>query len=121
MPAVSKKYIEKYRCISLKLSDPNVLAVGHGGRTILHYDGNPEMTWNQMAEGSTDRNLYGIWGSSESDVYATSTNGLIIHYDGNPEGFWSLIDRGVRQELEGFGVHRPTIFSQLELMSNTDW
>jgi len=34
-----------------------------------------------MTSGTTD-DLYGIWGSSPSDVYACGTNGIILHYNG---------------------------------------
>lgn len=84
-------------------SPNNVFVVGYGFHIILHYDGNLGGNWTFMNTGPTDRNLYDIWGSSATDVYAVSTGGIIIHYDGNLDGIWTLIDTGIRTELKGIG------------------
>ncbi len=44
--------------------------------------------WTVM-DSSTDRHLYGIWGSNSSDIFAVGQYGTIIHYDGSA---WSLMD-----------------------------
>ncbi|MDM8528045.1 FG-GAP-like repeat-containing protein [Anaerolineales bacterium HSG24] len=39
------------------------------------------LTWVSMSSG-TGSNLQGVWGSSNTDVFAVGDNGKIIHYDG---------------------------------------
>ena len=69
-------------------SASDVFAVGPWD-TILHYDGS---SWSPMSIGTTNRllgiwssratnNIFDIWGSSSSDVFAVG-NG-ILHYDGS--------------------------------------
>jgi hypothetical protein len=40
--------------------------------------------------------LYGIWGSSESDVFVVGEGGTILHYNGSD---WSHMDSGVTETL----------------------
>jgi hypothetical protein len=40
-----------------------------------------------MSSGTTER-LYGVWGSSGSDVFAVGHNGTILHYGGPPATHW---------------------------------
>jgi hypothetical protein len=61
-------------------SGPNdVFAVGDLGR-IFHYDGTG---WTPMTSGLEDGDqiMISVWGLSSTDVYATSTAG-VLHYDG---------------------------------------
>lgn len=46
--------------------------------TILHYDGS---AWSTVAIG-TQAPLYGIAGSSATDIYAVGKGGFVLHYDG---------------------------------------
>jgi hypothetical protein len=64
----------------------DVYAVGLGG-TVLHYDG---MAWTKPDAG-TFRSLWGVWGSSPTDIWIVGEgpssaqgdpNPTIIHYDG---------------------------------------
>ena len=43
-----------------------------------------------MTSGTTGE-LYGVWGSSTSDVFAVGAGGTILHYDGTD---WSEMDNG---------------------------
>lgn len=59
----------------------DVYAVGVDG-TFLHYDG----TWSEIDSG-TDEDLWGIWGTSSSDMYivggsVSAGDPVILHYDG---------------------------------------
>ena len=54
-----------------------MFAVGWNG-TILHYDGS---VWSAMSSG-TINTLYGVWGSSGSDVFAVGEYDTILHYGG---------------------------------------
>jgi hypothetical protein len=44
-------------------------------------------------------NLYGIWGSSSSDIFAVGDSGIILHYNGSS---WSPMGSGTTNAL--FGV-----------------
>ena len=71
--------------ILLGHGENSIFTVGDGG-TILHYDGN---TWTTMATPSVVHELFDIWGSSDSDVYAVgSFSGVIFRYDGST---WSTL------------------------------
>ncbi|MBA7673297.1 hypothetical protein ES703_81491 [subsurface metagenome] len=68
----------------------DVFAVGEGG-TIAHYDGSE---WSKMDSGVKEEfpnDLYCVWGTSASDVFAGGQVilvGKILHYDG---GTWSPV------------------------------
>jgi hypothetical protein len=55
-----------------------VFAVGDDG-TIMHYNGS---VWSSMPNpvSGTTIHLYGIWGSSSSDVFAVGEKGTILNY-----------------------------------------
>jgi hypothetical protein len=42
--------------------------------------------------------LYGIWGTSSTDVFAVGANGAVLHYDGNT---WDSMPTGVKYGLTG--------------------
>ena len=44
--------------------------------------------WSPVQRGDGNYDLWAIWGSSASDVYAVGTGGINLHYDGNPDGNW---------------------------------
>ena len=58
-------------------SEDDIFVACFSGR-ILHYDGSD---WS-VIESGTQENLYDVWGSSSSDVYAVGTF-TAVHYDGN--------------------------------------
>jgi len=60
---------------------------------ILHYDGTG---WYSMA--SSLNVLYGIWGSSGTDIFAVGDFGTILHYDGST---WSEMQSGTQMQLRG--------------------
>jgi hypothetical protein len=45
-------------------------------------NGMTDNIWSAMDSGTTE-DLYGVWGSSASDVFAVGWNGTILHYDGS--------------------------------------
>ena len=50
----------------------------------------------------TNSNLYVIWGSSASDVWATGSNGVNLHWD---DRIWVGVKRGTDKHLHGvFGA-----------------
>ena len=71
------------------------LAIEEG--RILHYDGS---AWTPR-DGGTAVDLFEVWGSSDSDVYAVGRGGTVLHYDGNT---WSAVDVGVTMDLFGLWV-----------------
>jgi hypothetical protein len=63
----------------------DIWAVGHWQvdynqyALITHWDGKIWTSWKlQQYPG-----LYGVWGSSSTNIYAVGSNGLILHYDGS--------------------------------------
>ncbi len=50
-----------------------------------------------MTSGTT-QNLYGVWGSSSSDVFAVGAGGTILHYNGTS---WSSMSSGTTNTLYG--------------------
>jgi hypothetical protein len=56
--------------------------------TSLSLAGTAWAAWTTMDSGTTYE-LRGVWGSSETAVFAVGIGGVIISYDGNPEGTWS--------------------------------
>jgi photosystem II stability/assembly factor-like uncharacterized protein len=45
---------------------------------------------------NSHKDLLGIWGSSERDIYAVGYDGTIIHFDGSS---WNIMNSGVRKDL----------------------
>jgi hypothetical protein len=68
------------------------------GPFINHYDGT---SWTEMMgfppDGSS-ADLYGVWGSSGSDVFAVGSGGTILHYNG---GTWSSMTSGTTNYIYG--------------------
>jgi hypothetical protein len=61
--------------------------------TVWHIDwGN---TW-QSLDGDADRQLLGIWGSSEQDLWSVGSQGHIVHYDGST---WTAVESGTTRTL----------------------
>ena len=69
-----------------------------GSNVILRYDGTD---WNEMTppkSGSVQ--LYGVWGSSSTDVWAVGYYAVTLHYDGVG---WSQVPPGTTEWLLGVG------------------
>ena len=47
--------------------------------------------WTSVDTGDVNNDLWAVWGSSATDVYAVGTVGTNLHYDGNPAGTWLLL------------------------------
>jgi hypothetical protein len=47
--------------------------------------------WTSEDIGDVDNDLWTVWGSSATDVYAMGTLGTNLHYDGNPGGNWLIL------------------------------
>jgi hypothetical protein len=61
-----------------------------------------------MTSGTT-KNLYGVWGSSSSDVFAVGLNGTILHYNGSN---WSTMTSGTTEGLNGiWGSSANNVFA----------
>jgi hypothetical protein len=86
-------------------SNRDIFVVGRGFSTtsglILHYNGEE---WQQMPSGTRTPWLYGVWGSSASNVYAVGHAGTILHYNGNS---WSPIASGTSSALKGIWGSGP--------------
>jgi hypothetical protein len=67
--------------------------VGIGGR-IYHFNGT---AWSSVPSGTTDT-LYGVWGSSASDVWAVGggTKGRVLRYTGSA---WTDVPSGTTKYL----------------------
>ena len=53
--------------------------------------------------------LYGVWGSSSSDVFAVGNFGIILHYDGSS---WSGMADGISNSLHGvWGEFSSDVFA----------
>ena len=74
-------------------------------RTILRYDG---VAWRAMESGTTE-DLYGIWGSSGSDIFAVGEDGVILHYGGTT---WSMMETQTQQYfLDVWGTSSTDVFA----------
>ncbi len=51
--------------------------------------------WTSMSSGVTDT-LYGVWGSSGTDVFTVGSNGTILRYNGTG---WSFMGSGTTNYL----------------------
>ena len=59
-------------------------------------------------ESGTDSYLFGVWGTSPTDVYAVGLGGTIVHYDGSS---WSPMDSGTDRELwQVWGISSGDVF-----------
>jgi hypothetical protein len=56
----------------------NVFALDY--RTILRFDGKE---WIKTGIDTNDKSLFGIWGSSETDIFVVGEDGIILHYTGD--------------------------------------
>jgi len=64
--------------------------------------------WSTMISGST-AHLYGIWGSSASDVFAVGNSGAILRYNGST---WSAMTSGTTRYLRGiWGSSASDVFA----------
>ena len=52
--------------------------------------------WQQSNSVPTENTLYGIWGSSSTDVFAVGVYGTIVHYDGSR---WTEMKSGTDRHL----------------------
>ena len=59
------------------------------------YKDTAEAGWTTMSSGTIE-SLRGVWGSSESDVFAVGNSGTIVHYDGYT---WSGMESGTTNHL----------------------
>ncbi|MFC1926945.1 hypothetical protein ACFLWV_04270, partial [Chloroflexota bacterium] len=50
-------------------------------------------TWTPMTSGTLD-DLWGVWGSSSTDVFAVGDNGTILQYDGSD---WTPMTSGTAE------------------------
>jgi len=67
-----------------------------------------EWGWGIMNSGTTEY-LTGIWGSSETDIFAVGYNGKILHYNGTN---WSFQDSGTINYLYGvWGSSATNVFA----------
>src|SRR2546423_3409495 len=55
------------------------------------------LVWSSVSSG-TANSLYGVWGSSASDVWAVGAIGTILHYNGVT---WSSVSSGTSQGING--------------------
>ncbi|MCP4716429.1 MAG: WD40 repeat domain-containing protein, partial [Deltaproteobacteria bacterium] len=62
--------------------------------TILKSDGG---VWKPMASGSTS-DLFSVWGSSATDLFAVGADGTILHGDGS---VWVPMESGTTADLRG--------------------
>ncbi len=87
----------------------NALFVGGDfGEIWIH----AEDSWTRMNSG-TDERVNGIWGSSENDVFAVTSEGSVLHYDGNEAFAW---DEVFRVPVDDGGVGPQPIPGQASLI-----
>jgi hypothetical protein len=56
--------------------------------SLYHATTNAEWT---LLETPVSNDLWGVWGSSENDVYAVGSLGINLHYNGNAQGDWEIL------------------------------
>jgi len=75
---------------------------------LCFFNGAYAQTWSSMTSGTTNP-LWGIWGSSASDVFAVGYMGTILHYDGST---WSAMTSGTTNQLMGiWGSSSSDVFA----------
>jgi hypothetical protein len=87
---------------------PDSAFVGGAGATVMEWDGS---TWTRhRTPGLANQTIYGVWGSSASDLYAVGgfagRYGFIWHYDGSS---WSDVGLPDEIPLDGAG-ELPSLF-----------
>ena len=64
--------------------------------------------WEWQGPLSEGKHIYGIWGSSASDIFAVGQSGVILHYDGSD---WATMDSGTSTDLFGiWGTSASDVF-----------
>ena len=64
--------------------------------------------WTPMTSGTT-KELFDVWGTSSTDVFAVGSGGTIVHYNGNT---WSTMTSGTIQHFYGvWGTSSSDIFA----------
>lgn len=71
------------------------LATGYGLLSVTLPGLGPIASWNNTAFDPVEA-LYGVWGTSSSDVYVVGRGGTIHHFDGAD---WSAMDGGIEEDL----------------------
>jgi len=80
---------------------------GEDDMNILHFDG----TWTQM-DIRVSTPLYGIWGSSGSDIFAVGDAGTIVHYSGGSDWDENPMDSGTTKNLKSvWGYSGSNVFA----------
>ncbi len=79
-----------------------------GQESLSHMLSNNNNEWTTMESGATAW-LYGVWGSSDNDVFAVGGEGTILHYDGNT---WNTMHSGTNVSLNGvWGSSSTDVFA----------
>src|SRR5919106_1772367 len=79
--------------VSLGISDADVT-----GQNFTAY------AWSSVPSGTTNA-LYGIWGSSASDIWAVGASGTILHWNGSA---WSSVTSGTKAGLNAVWGSGPS-------------
>ena len=82
---------------------PLLLAACGGGDSTSPPPTNHAIVWSSVASGTTQV-LFGVWGSSPSDVWAVG-NAAVLHYNGSR---WSSLPIGASQVAYGVWGTSPT-------------
>ena len=65
--------------------------------------------WTDITPSNSTKTLYGIWGTSPSNIYAAGLDGAIIHYDGTN---WTVESSGTTEKLNAiWGVTETNIYA----------
>ena len=65
--------------------------------------------WTDVTPANSTKTLYGIWGTSPSNIYALGQDGAILHYDGTA---WTAETSGTTEKLNAiWGVTETNIYA----------
>ena len=68
-----------------------------------------EAGWTNVTPANSTKTLYGIWGTSPSNIYALGQDGAILHYDGTA---WTAETSGTTEKLNAiWGVTETNIYA----------
>jgi hypothetical protein len=111
--AYSSTYTFNFRGLWAAQGSKTLYGVGEMGGTIRYKSGTPTAYWSSVSTSSSYGAMYGIWGVSETEIYAVGEKGLILKCSGDctKTASWSKQPSGVTSDLRAiWGVSSADLY-----------